>query len=123
MSKIQIKTRSDIVADLAPGSNRVDFGYFRSTRPFAGSASNAIPSHVIRIALPEPKRKRFTPLSEGVMDRIAEAVTELSDSKKRTESWQANLRAMAEINRAFRKAALNRLELLSEDDDEVELGR
>lgn len=57
------------------------------------------------------------------MDRIAEAVTELSDSKKRTESWQANLRAMAEINRAFRKAALSRLELLSEEDDEVELGR
>jgi hypothetical protein len=105
---------------LEPGSNSIFFGYFTCSRPFTGSALSAIPFHVIRVSLPEPKKKRFRQLPDAVIQRIAEGVTELSDSQGRTESWADNLRvsrrsgcvlhterpqSMASVNRQFRKHA------------------
>lgn len=98
-------------------STQVFFGYFRSTRSFTGSASAAIPIHVVRISLPQPGRKvwkafcfstlcvslllrlpqRFAPLPDRIIKRIAWGVTELSDSTRRTECWSENLRVSAPV--------------------------
>ena len=94
---------------LTPRNRSVFFGYFRSSRPFTGSATTALPAHVIRgrysgltrascltvscaVSLPDFKRPRFPALPDNVMTKIAAGVTELADSKLPTEAWRDNLR-------------------------------